>query len=157
MCKLCKKLGVQGQTMFDGSLMQHSISNVNMTMMTDDLTGLPLKHTCILAVTENDETEVQNALKQGNTSMISKSGITKRKSAIALTDENFYRKVSKYELDSNTVDWKQYAADRQRQITMNGKERQKVQGQAKQAAVQDEAVSKLMKIQAIKKEREQYI
>jgi len=79
----------------------------------DDLTGIVLKHTCILAVTENNlsSDEVKRSMKLNN-SAISKSGIVKRTKCVANTDENFYRKVSKYELDNNTVNWKEYHAER---------------------------------------------
>ena len=32
---------------------------------------------------------------------------------------NYFRKVSKYDLDRKTVDWRQYQKERQRQITRN--------------------------------------
>jgi len=82
-------------------------------------------------VTQKDS-EITAALKMNNTTNISmKSGMGKRKSAIANTDENFFRKVSKYQMDNLTVDWKEMYKERERQITHNGKERQAVMGVAK--------------------------
>jgi hypothetical protein len=70
-----------------------------------------MRHTCILAVTENelDNVELQKAMKQ-NVS-IGKSGMM-LKQIVADTDENWYRKVNKYEIDSNTVNWKEYKLER---------------------------------------------
>ncbi len=43
------------------------------------------------------------------------------KSAGPALDNNFYRKVSKYDLDANRVDFKALYKERDRQITENGK------------------------------------
>jgi len=61
-------------------------------------------------------------------------------------DNNFYRKVSKYELDKGTVDFKALYRERDRQITENGKRRQAAAGAAKVTKNKSEVLTKMLKI-----------
>jgi hypothetical protein len=61
-------------------------------------------------------------------------------------DDNFYRKVSKYELDKGTVDFKALRRERDRQITQNGKTRQAAAGAAKATKNKSEVLNKMLKI-----------
>ncbi len=72
-------------------------------------------------------------------------------------DNNFYRKVSKYDLDRNTVDFKELYRERDRQITENGKRRLATQGAAKEARSKDEVLTKMLKINAINEMRDSHI
>ena len=51
-----------------------------------------------------------------------------RKKTDPITDENWFRKVSKYDMDSLNVDWDELNKEKQRQVTYNGKKRQEVSG-----------------------------
>lgn len=67
---------------------------------------------------------------------------------------NFYRKVSKYELDRLAVDWKALLRERERQQKANQviqKEETDAAGQAKKMT---EAVSKMQKLAQIKQDRD---
>lgn len=69
-------------------------------------------------------------------------------------DLNFYRKVSKYELDRLKVDWAELARERQRQMKHNQEIEKAAQGAATQAKNVDGAVAKMLKIQAVNAEKE---
>ena len=72
-------------------------------------------------------------------------------------DNNFYRKVSKYELDKGTVDFKALYRERDRQITQNRKLRQAAAGAAKESKNKSEVLTKMLKIQDINAMREDHI
>lgn len=72
-------------------------------------------------------------------------------------DNNFYRKVSKYELDKGTVDFKALYRERDRQITENGKRRKEVGGVVKAGKAKSEVLNKMLKIQELNEMRETHI
>lgn len=72
-------------------------------------------------------------------------------------DNNFYRKVSKYELDKGSVDFKALYRERDRQITENGKKKKAIAGVAKASKNKDEVLNKMLKIQEIGQMRETHI
>lgn len=72
-------------------------------------------------------------------------------------DFNFYRKVSKYDLDRQSVDWSALLKERERQNTFNGKKRESEQGQAVRAKKVDEVVKKMVRINELNGEREAYL
>lgn len=69
-------------------------------------------------------------------------------------DMNFYRKVSKYELDRLKVDWKELMRERQRQMKSNQEIMKEEQGKAKQKKKVTEAVDKMVKINTLKQDRD---
>lgn len=69
-------------------------------------------------------------------------------------DFNFYRKVSKYELDRMSVDWSALLKERERQVTKNGKSREKEQSERVRKKKVDEVVNKMVKINQLNGERE---
>ena len=91
---------------------------------------IPEMHTCILRVTEQ----------QGMDFMKKKGQFEPN------TDNNFYRKISKYDLDSMSVDWKRLMREKDRQITNNNKARKEVVGKEEQVSKTNEAIEKMQRI-----------
>lgn len=72
----------------------------------------------------------------------------------AKVDANFYRKISKYDIDSLNVDWQGLFRERQRQITYNNSQNLQVVGVEAQDIKIDEAKQKIMKIIQVKKDKD---
>lgn len=71
------------------------------------------------------------------------------------TDTNYYRRISKYDLDARSVDWQALQKDKQRQITYNANQSKKVVGGQEKANKMSEAITKLTKINQKQNEKQQ--
>lgn len=89
--------------------------------------------------------------------LTSMSKTNAKKVAESFEDNNFFRKVSKYDLDSMSVNWSEYLNDRNRQLAENGKKRLANDQAAQKAFVTGNAIDKMRKMQEIQQQREAYI
>ena len=69
-------------------------------------------------------------------------------------DYNFYRKVSKYDLDKLCVDWTEYQKERERQNTINAAHKKDNQNKETEMKKQKEAEAKMKRIEEAQKNRE---
>jgi uncharacterized lipoprotein YddW (UPF0748 family) len=61
-------------------------------------------------------------------------------------DFNWYRKVSKYDIDANQVDWNDLMKEKDRQNRINISKRKEEGGAATTKKKQDEVINKMVKI-----------
>lgn len=65
-------------------------------------------------------------------------------------DPNFYRKVSKYDLDRMTVDWKNLRKDKRTQYKFNANQVKGHKEETKRVSKANEVIQKYMKINELK-------
>ena len=70
---------------------------------------------------------------------------------------NYYRKVSKYELDRRTVDWVAQYKEKERQFTANAKVRREEEYSKKDYKKKEKLVDRLVKISVLNRERKAYL
>jgi flagellar motility protein MotE (MotC chaperone) len=70
---------------------------------------------------------------------------------------NYYRQVSKYELDNNTVNWQELKSEKSRQDTYNASLRKK-QGQGQKSLIsKDRLTERMKKIETLASQRKEYL
>jgi len=109
-----------------------------------------LEHTCAKRFIGSEFISRLN-LKQDTTGL----SVVELKALAGQIDEdvNFYRKVSKYDMDRYQVDWKELHLERERQITENTKRNKNNVEKKRGVGKQLELINKISKIQDVSKMR----